>query len=120
VVAVSGASWHHSSQRGAHHAAPGVEGHPDHGRGLDQHGVGQVAELAHVVAAGLRGHVQAGRRGRADHVGHLVGVRRQAHRGGPLVDGEVPGAAGGVVSRVPGQVHRPGAEATQRGRRGEG
>ena len=61
-------------------------------------------ERAGVVAGALRGDPEAGVGGGADHGGDLGGGAGERDGGRALVDGDVPGEAGGVVPGVPGQV----------------
>ena len=77
-------------------------------------------ERAGVVAGALRGDAEAGVGGDADDGGDLGGGAGEGDGGRALVDGDVPGQAGGVVPGVAGQVDAAVEQSAQRVGSGDG
>ena len=97
-------------QRPARHASDasdGVDLDARHARHVDQQGALERG-AAGAVARSLDGDTQADSAGVVDGGDHVVDGLGERDRGGPLVDGEVPGAASVVPARLAGEDEQVG------------
>jgi hypothetical protein len=78
----------------------GVDLDPPHPLGLQQDRLVEVGEGAGAVAGSLSRDLQPVRRGEGQRGGYVVSACGEDHRGGPLVDCQVPGGARLVPVRV--------------------